>query len=279
MKRYILTLTILLSALYSSAQLAYVLPSPTAADAEITLYIDVSQSTSNGLKAMLTEHPDDDVYLWSWNPAEPVVGNGQWATSNEALLMTKEAPLLYSITFVPVDFYGVDGADFFTNGISCLAKLFDGNEYADMEVGEAKTEDINVDIVPQLCDNIMCVYPEIRRQDDFLSITYDNSFETLAPLQNIGDEEVFIFVRAFFVGGGAVNYSLPAEAPNFPELQLKPVVGEDRHFRITFIPEDLFSDLMPEGTQIDKLLVYIIRSGVGSGGAPNQVNIPFFICE
>ena len=279
MKKILSILTLFLPAFFAGAQLAYVLPSPTDAEAEVTLYIDVSQSTSNGLKAMLTEHPDDDVYLWSWMPAEPVVGNGQWGESNDALLMTKESPFLYSITFIPTEFYGVEGAEFFTEGISCLAKLKNGNEYADLEVGEAKTEDVSVDIVPKLCDNIICVFPEIRRQDDFLSITYDNNQETLVPLQNIPENEVFVFVRAFFTGGGAVNYASPADSPNFPELQLKPVSGEPGKFRITFIPQDLFSELMTPDQTIDRLLIYIVRAGVGSGGVPNQVQIPFLLCE
>jgi len=277
--RYLTLITLLCLAFTSVGQVAYVLPSPTDASEELTLYLDISQSTSNGLKAMLQENPDDNVYLWSWNPAEPVVGNGSWDVSNEELLMTKEGPLLYSITFFPMDFYGVQGDEFFSLGISCLAKLKNGNEYADLEVGEAKTEDINVEIIPKLCDDIICVFPVNKRQDDFLSITYDNSYEELVPLQNIGDEEVYMFIRAFYVGGGGVNYAATADVTNHPELQLKPVPGEDRHFRITFIPEDLFSELNPMNTPIDKLLVYIIRSGVGTGGQPNQINIPFLICE
>jgi hypothetical protein len=277
MKKLALIIAFLLPTVFVGAQIAYVLPSPTDASAEITLYIDVSQSTENGLRNMLLEHPDDPVYLWSWEPAEPVVGNGQWAESNEALLMTKESELLYSITFVPTEFYGVDGSDFFNTGISCLAKLGNGNEYPDDGFGEAKTEDINVEIVPKLCDDVMCIFPEIKRQDDFLSITYDNLQEPNTALQNMGDEECYLFIGYILEGGGITPYVPTAEVTNHPELQMKRI-AEDGHFRLTIIPEDFLGDLLMDGDVMERLRVFIVREGVGTGGSPTLFEIPFLIC-
>ena len=96
MKRSIITFLFLClsDSRFAQGQAAYVLPSPTDAAAEMTLYIDVSQSQdgtqNNALKAILTDHPDDPVYLWTWQPASPdgVGGNGNWDASNPAMLMT-----------------------------------------------------------------------------------------------------------------------------------------------------------------------------------------------
>lgn len=277
MKRLAISLAFILPAVFAGAQIAYVLPSPTDAEDEVTLYIDVSQSTENGLKAMLTDNPDEPVYLWSWQPAEPVVGNGQWGESNEELLMTKESDLLYSITFVPTEFYGVGGSDFFNSGISCLAKLKNGNAFPDLGVGEAKTEDINVEIIPKLCDDVMCIFPEIKRQDDFLSITYDNLQEPNAALQNMGDEECYLFIGYILEGGGITPYVPTAEVTNHPELQMKRI-PEEGHFRLTIIPEDFLSDLLMEGDVLDRLRIFVVREGVGTGGSPTLVDIPFLIC-
>jgi hypothetical protein len=41
-------------------------------------------------------------------------------------------------------FYGVEATEFFSLGISCLAKMKDGNAYAGEYPGEAKTEDLNM---------------------------------------------------------------------------------------------------------------------------------------
>ena len=49
-------------------QAAYVLPSPTAAEELVTLYIDLTQCQDQRLSDMLDAYPEEDVYLWIWNP-------------------------------------------------------------------------------------------------------------------------------------------------------------------------------------------------------------------
>lgn len=284
MRKISILLIMLLPVIFVGAQTAYVLPSPTDAEAEITLYIDINQSSdgvqNNALKAMLQDHPDDNVYLWSWMPAEPVVGNGQWGESNEELLMTKESDLLYSITFTPTEFYGVEGADFFNSGISCLAKLQNGNAYEDDGYdGEAKTEDLMVEIIPKLCDDVLCVFPEIRRSDDYVSITYDNNQETSVPLQNMGSNDCYIFV-GYIMEGASIQPLHPVnESEFYPELQLKPI-DEPGFFRITFIPEELLKNVRLPGDVLERLRIFIVRAGgIGTGGPPTQIDIPFINCD
>lgn len=266
----------------ASAQVAYVLPSPTAANEEITLYIDINQSVdgtqNNALKAMLIDNPDEDVYLWSWQPAEPVVGNGSWNESNEELKLTKISDLLYSITFVPTEFYGVDGSQLFSNGISCLAKLKDGNAFADDYEGEAKTEDLSIDIIPRLCDERICVFPEIRQEDDFLSITYDNNQELLEGLQNMGDDDCYIYLVARISSFVFYEYVPAAQVTSTPELKLEPVPGEPGMFRTTFIPRDLFTQIPPD-QKINDLVFRIMRPGFSYPGVPPQEIISILQCE
>ncbi len=247
-----------------NAQKAYVLPSPTGANDLIKLYIDVNQSTENGLKAILQAFPEevDNVYIWTWNPSEAVAGNGSWNSSNDALKLTHEGNLLFSIQFVPTTFYGVDGPTFFARGISCLAKLKDGNAHGDLSVGEAKTEDINVTIIPKLCDELYCLFPQQGKPEDFISITYDNNKETNPNLQNLTADEVYLYIRAVTdVFNGGPEYATQANTSSTPVLKMRPVTGEPGHFRLTIIPDDFFSALLNPNQEILKLRFTVVKPG------------------
>ncbi|MCH2199643.1 MAG: hypothetical protein MK081_12760 [Flavobacteriales bacterium] len=282
MKKLMMTLCALFGLQAANAQVAYILPSPTDANEEVTLFIDISQSAegtqNNALKAILTDHPDDDVYLWSWNPAEPVTGNGDWGASNEELLMTKVSDLLYSITFVPTEFYGVDGATFFANGISCLAKLSNGNEYDGEYEGEAKTEDLSVTVVPKLCDRRLCIFPEIKEQDDFIAITYDNNQEELEGLQNLGADECYVYILGRVSSFVFYEYVPADQVTSTPELQLQAVEGEPGKFRLIFIPEDLFT-MLPEGEELSSIEFRIMREGFTYPGSPPVEVISVLNCD
>ncbi len=265
-----------------TSQVAYVLPSPTDASEELTLYIDVNQSAegteNNSLKSMLIDHPDEDVFLWTWEPANPVAGNGSWGESNEAMKMTKVSDLLYSISFVPTEFYGIDGAQLFSSGISCLAKLRNGNAFGDDYDGEAKTEDLKIDIIPRLCDRRICVFPEIRQDDDFLSITYDNTQEELEGLQNMGDDECYIYMVARVSNFVFYEYVQEAQVTSTPELRLEPVPGEPGKFRTIIIPREFFTMVPPE-QRIRDIVFRILRPGFSYPGVPPQEVISILQCD
>ena len=163
-------------------------PSPTGPDDLVTLTIDVSQSQENGLKTVLEANPDLPVYIWTWSPSGPAAGNGDWNNSNDAMQLAWQGGLVYSLQFVPSEFYS-DVSSLFSNGISCLAKLKDGSPYPGFEdFGEAKTEDFNIGVLPKLCEDQMCIFPETRRKDDFVSITYNSNIDTV--LTDIENDEV-----------------------------------------------------------------------------------------
>jgi hypothetical protein len=287
MKKLILLSLTCLTLSGLKAQIIYVQPSPTAANEEMTLYIDISQSTdgvqNNGLKAILTAHPDaqDSVYLWTWMPGDPtgVGGNGNWGSSNDDLLMTHEGGLLYSITFIPTEFYGVDGPTFFSKGISCLAKLYDGNSFSDDGVGEAKTEDLHVDLIPKLCDDLFCVFPELAKSDDFVSFTYDNNQETNTGLQGMGSDECYIYLSAVTTDNDPYPYVAAADVTNTPALRMKPVPGKPGFFRLTIVPSDFFSGVVPEGAVLDRVVYRIYRPGFTYTGPPPSWNYTFLECS
>lgn len=280
-KHTLLTAAVLALSCSLMGQVAYVTPSPTGATEEITLFIDISQSQegsqNNALKAMLSDHPDDPVYLWAWQPGAPVAGNGDWAASNEAMLLTKETGMLYSMTFVPTDFFGVDAPTFFTQGISCLAKLGDGNAYDGLYDGEAKSEDLHVDIIPKLCDEDYCVFPEIGEPSDYIHITYDNNLESNAGLQDINPDQVYLYVYAK-TGTFSPSYEVATadETTNTAALKMEEVLGEPGHYRLVILPEDFFT--IPEGETITEIRYYALTPGFSYTGPPPNNSYSMLDC-
>ncbi len=277
-----------MAALTAASQAAFILPSPTAADEEITLYIDLNQQTyeggTGGLKGRLLAYPEfaDSVYLWTWNPsdADRPITNGNWDSSNEGMKMTHESGLLYSFTFIPTEFYNVDGPTFFNKGISCLAKMKNGNEFPDMP-GEAKTEDFNIVIIPKLCDDLYCPFPQLGKTDDFLSITYDNNQETRPELQGMGPDDCYLHMRIeidenqFF----GINYVTPSAVTSTPALKMTPVDGLPGFFRLTILPDDFFADILPAGESILSIRFYALSgSFTYTGAAPFEPYV-FLTCE
>lgn len=241
--------------------MAFVLPSPTGANDLITLYIDVNQTTY-GLKSILLAEPQeiDNVYIWTWNPSGPTVGNGEWGNSNDSMKLHHEGGLLFSIQLVPTAFYGVDGPTFFANGISCLAKLKNGNAHEDLGFGEAKTEDISIAIIPKLCDELYCMFPQQGKQEDFLSITYDNNQETNVNLQNLGADEVYLYLRAVTdIFNGGPEYATQTNSSSTPALKMRAVPGLPGFYRLTIIPEEFFAGLTTQ--EILKLRFVVVKPG------------------
>ena len=266
----------------TSAQKVYVLPSPTDANSEMTLFIDMNQSEdgiqNNGLSGILDAYPDTAVYLWTWDPSGPAAGNGDWDNSASHQELNKVGPKLYSMTFVPTEYYGVDGPQLFSRGISCLAKLRNGME-AEGFPFEAKSEDMHVDIIPKLCDARLCVFPELREPDDYITITYDNTKETLYEgLQEMGEDDCYIYLLGKVDAFTSVELSIESEVTQNPDLRLQSM-GDGR-FRTTLIPEDLFAPLLAEDQVLSEVWYYIVREGFSyPPGPPPFEIISLLDCE
>jgi hypothetical protein len=195
------------------------------------------------------------------------------------MAMTKVGEKLYSMRFKPTSFYGVDATTFFTNGISCLAKLRSGNAYQGEYNGEAKTEDLNINIIPKLCDELYCVFPELAKTDDYVSITYDNTQETNPAMQNLGEDDCYLFLRAEQSAFVAVNYADPAIVTTLPQLKMK-YIGDGK-FRITIIPSDFFGEagILPAGFNFKKLVYYALKPGFTYATTPPTQSFSFISCD
>jgi hypothetical protein len=149
MRSILLTTSILFLFCAARGQALTIDPSPGVWNQTMVILIDVNQ-TSDGLKSMLMNHPEqqDSVYLWCWLPGSPVDGNGQWGQSSFNMKMTHLGNLLYGMNITPSTFFNCTEADFYSSQLGCLAKLRNGNAFESDGVGEAKTGDLNIWIVP-----------------------------------------------------------------------------------------------------------------------------------
>lgn len=242
----------------SFGQAVSLTPSPTGPDDLVTLTIDVSQSQEHGLKAVLEANPDLPVYIWTWSPSGPVAGNGDWNNSNDAMQLAWQGGLVYSLQFVPSEFYS-DVSSLFSNGISCLAKLKDGSPYPGFEdFGEAKTEDFNIGVLPKLCEDQMCIFPETRRKDDFVSITYNSNIDTV--LTDIENDEVYLQIAGRGTDGQFYTLVPDDQVTNTPELKMTPVPGKPGFYRWTLLPDDFFADILPEGLDLLTMTCYPLKA-------------------
>ena len=242
----------------SFSQAITLTPSPTGPDDLVTLSIDVSQSQEHGLKAVLEANPDLPVYIWTWSPSGPTEGNGDWGNSNEAMRLTKQGGLVYTLQLVPSEFYS-DVSALFSSGISCLAKLKDGNAYPGFEdFGEAKTEDFNIGVLPKLCEDQMCIFPETRRSDDFVSITYNSNIDTV--LTDIENDEIYLQIAGRATDGQFYTLVDDADVPYTPELKMTPVPGKPGFYRWVLLPDDFFSNIIPEGLELLTMTCYPLKA-------------------
>jgi hypothetical protein len=138
MKRIIVSLGLLILAftLDVNAQIVSSQPALFTAEDQVKIIIDVRGTNVEGIEPL---------YIWTWGPSDPVVGNGQWGSSNEALRLTKEANNVWSITMVPVEFYGRSPGEFAAAGnrIQFLVKAKDGSGNP-----ERKTNDLSINVEP-----------------------------------------------------------------------------------------------------------------------------------
>lgn len=276
--RSILALTAIAISSLAFGQVAYVLPTPTGADEVMTLYIDVAQTTEGVLKAYLELNPGADVYLWAWQPTEPVHGNGDWNDSNEEAKLIHESGMLYSMTFIPTEFFGVDGPTFYNNGISCLAKLDDGSFNEDLG-GEPKCEDLHIDITPKLCDSKFCVFPQVAESHDFITINYDQNQEDIEGLIGANADEIYCYMTAKTGFFDFHPYMAPEMVAGTPELKMTEVADQPGTFRLTIIPQDFWSDIIDPELKITELQYYILIPDFAYPGPPPSQLMPMLDCQ
>lgn len=249
MKKYIGILIIVILAISSSNAQITIEPEEWLPCEEITLTIDITQGDCQSI--IDSEGP---LFLWSWMPAEPVVGNGEWANSNDALQLTNTGDNLWSITMVPTDFYGVTADEVYANGFAMLVKARDGGGGADCSVGggEFKTSDFTLEVAPPFKSAKIFALPQAVFANDIFTFRYDNTLETKETMQNL--DEVYVYAAAV-ADGTEYPVSAMEDVGSNPDLEMSDM--GNGQFALSIIPEQFFS-AVPAGTDIDQL-IFIVR--------------------
>jgi hypothetical protein len=277
----ILGLFLILPVLQMQAQKkAWVVPARFNPDDTITLYVDVSQTDCQRLKSTT-----DDVYLWIWQPADPIIGNGTWGNSNDDLKMTRDStnPDVYYFKLVCTDFFvGIDANPslIYKNNFNFLAKKKDGTGLGGGGCDEDKTEDLSVEAKPLPgCNTLFCKSPQTFMQDDYFTFIYNNAEEPKQSMweANVGVDNFYVYCRANLASGGIREYVAWGDVGNTPELNLIKDPN-DGLYKITFVPEDFFK--LKSG-EIIKSLEFVVRNKVFTTPADktDQKNTVFVGCN
>ncbi len=245
-------------------QAAWIDPDPANVNAEIRLMVNVADAACECPLLVDADLEGDSLYIWTWEPSEGVtVPNGQWNASNLDLKMTSEGDNIWSFSMIATQFYGVDASTIYADGISFLAKKYDGSA---IDGVEPKSVDFHVTVEPPGCVDKVCPFPGIFKEDDYLTIIYDNFLEENSGLQNIPEDDCYILPVA--VAGG-IEYHYAADefsqniATEHPELNM--TFEGNGKFASTFLSDALFrtelsANPVPDGVPIEMIKVRFRKS-------------------
>lgn len=241
-----------------SAQAIYAEPAQFNPEDTVKIFIDITKCDNQAL----LDNPGP-LYIWTWKPADPVAGNGSWDNSNEALIMTNEAPNLWSIKFIPTEFYGVDRQSVYDENIFMLAKAKDGSDVGN---GEQKTEDLELEIdPPSLGPRKVYSFPDkstkdtiAGTKDDIFTLLYDNTLEEKATMQNA--TELYVYARAYDLNENEFRVEALRDVGTNPLLRM--TTDGSGLFKWTIWPKEMFQ--IPDNIQLNYLRLQIIKKTVNS---------------
>ncbi len=241
------------------AQAVTTMPADFAPGDSVKFLIDIKLCTNQSL----LNHDPEDVYLWTWNPAEGTrpaeYAQGSWTASNDALKCKYEGDNVWSYKMKPTAFYGVDATICYEKDFSMLLKAKDGS---------AQTEDLIVEIAPSFTGpKKLYAFPDKQTKDtiyaagsDVISVFFNKSVETKANITAATE---------FSVDPGA-TYSDGTSTPHIvslsqigasPEVQMKDM--GNNIYRFTFIPNRLFAAKLPSGATITQVKMRILIKPAG----------------
>ena len=253
---------LMITGLPLQAQFAWIDPPVPDVNDTVTIFIDVSQDPDC---QNLVDNPGP-MYLWTWEPVEPVNGNGQWNNSIEDNLMFQVSDNVWGFKMIPTEFYGVEADEVYEKGIKCLAKAADGGSGGDCSAGggEFKTSDISIKVpspfvsVPKIFS-----FPEAT-ENDTIYTRYDDVFTLFFnKLQSEKDEVLAandFYVYARIVGDDNRSYIVTpvTQLETNPNLQM--TGDEDEQYRWTIIPEVLFDGILPDGVEPAALRLQVVAA-------------------
>lgn len=275
MKKLLLVFVTLGMTLPSLAQKIWYEPEGALMNEEITIYVDLNkldQGLDHTVLLIDAAQNGEDMYIWTWSPKEhpaghPLVngtGSQAWKNSNPALKMEKRDPgdpnsLVYGYTMTPTDFYEVDAIEVYENDISLLVKPQDGGGYGDPDI---KSEDLSLGLeVPKGDAATVLGLPSQPFRDDVFTVIYDNTLEENENMQNLGDDEVYLYIAGF--KGDSITNPADYEISNFFEaaknddLQMTPLGGGK--FQYTFIPDEKLG--IAPADQLSLLRLIVMKKG------------------
>ncbi len=261
---FLLIIGLFIISKHSSAQVAWIEPSPTDVTKSIKIYVDLSKTVNKSL-----DGNSGPFYFWTWKPVELPAGdinvNGTgdkpWKSSNDSLIMTPEptkGSRVFSFTMVPTKFYETTPAAVYQAGLAFLVKPKDGGGYGDPDL---KTEDLIIPIDAPLTDKgLMYALPATVLQNEITSIVYDNPKETKTTMQNLAADECYLYIKA--TDADAVTYQIASflSVQSSPQLQMKKMI--DGRFKCTFILNQFMN--IPSGKVIKKLEVTVRKKNWAS---------------
>ncbi len=285
MKKILFAILLLVSTKFVSGQAAWIEPDPTDVTKTIRIYVDLDKlDATKEPTARLLADPGP-YYMWTWSPAELPVGNPKvngegerpWQNSNEILKLTKDdtkGPKVYYYEMVPTEFYEVSAAVVYEKGINFLVKPKNGGGYGDPDT---KSEDITIAVNPPKTDKgTLYPFPSIIKQDKLVAIIYDNAKETKATMQNLGENDVLLYMKAY-VEDTATAVVSTIEPTKFLQLQNNPKLAMKKDatgkFKIYMIPDKFFN--IPAGSVLKELELTIRKRAWASGADQIDQRIKF----
>jgi hypothetical protein len=296
MKQYtfshsLLVFILLLSARAMQAQFAWIEPAIPDVTKSVTIFIDLSQDP--GCQNLVGRN--NPLYLWSWVPSNPVVGNGDWGNSNNDLQLTKVSETVYSFTMVPTEFYGLDAFDIYDQGIKCLAKEDDGGGGGDCAVGggEYKTSDITIPVpAPFSLEKLVSAFPTtigakaddtagdtvLTSRDDVFTLIYNNKVEEKPTMLGIAADSCAVYAR--IIGSNGQSYTISPLSQIEANPALRMATSGDGKFYLSLVPSDFYKDVLPEGVRPQTMRFQIVRLPFCGGNCATDKEYRFnFKCE
>jgi hypothetical protein len=269
----------LLLSLSALSQAAYLQPVPTNVNLPAKIFVDLSQPDCN-CPNLQDASALDPIYLWSWFPSEPVLGNGAWDSSNEDMVMTQDEnnPNLWFIEVVITEFYGVDEATAYSNGMGYLVKKKDGLSGGSNET-ENKSNDFNYSLIAPPCEDKVCPHPQVFQEEDYFTLFYNIQQEinsNFHPDSLAADEElplvagdISLHIKVITDLNNIFQNASQTEVYSLPNSDFHLSWDETQQlFFYTFIPEDLFE--LSEGEYITEIQATFIKNINPSGLMPSM---------
>ena len=278
MRLYITLLIFSLSSVQLWAQAAYVNPVPTNVNKLAKIFVDVSQADCN-CPNLQDANQEDPLYMWAWSPAEPVAGNGAWDSSSEDMRMTQDSenPKLWYMEVIITDFFGVNDATAYDNGLNFLVKKKDGLSGGSNET-ENKSNDFQIELIAPPCEDKVCPHPQMITDEDYFTLYYDISQESNSnfnpdSLLNSGantlvEGDVLIHIKGITEQGNIVQNASQGNVWTLAQDESKLSWNEEQQvFYYTFIPRTLLNIEFDD--TIIELQVTFIKNMNPSGLLPN----------